>query len=102
MVTHEETHAVIDLHKMDTGASKIALQSFIQSARTLRKKASAHPRRSNKSQVYLLKLIQLQDHGTSCGASSGEDPRGDQRQADTFMGIGLSRTAPIFSDESSF
>lgn len=69
MVTCKETHAVIvDLHKMgftdrDTGASKIAPQSTNQSSRT--RKASAQPRKSNKPQDYLLKLVQLHDQGTS-------------------------------------
>lgn len=99
MATFKETHAVmVDLHKMgftdkDTGASKIALQSTNQSSRTW--KVSKHPRKSNKLQDYLLKLIQLLDQCTS---------RAELSQVKTSEVIidKLSRASPIFSDESSF
>uniref|UniRef100_A0AAZ3RRK4 Transposase Tc1-like domain-containing protein n=1 Tax=Oncorhynchus tshawytscha TaxID=74940 RepID=A0AAZ3RRK4_ONCTS len=79
MVTFKETRAVIiALHKKgftgkDIAASKIApksiiyriIKNFKESGSIVVKKASGHPRKSSKHQYRLLKLIQLQDRGTT-------------------------------------
>ena len=79
IVTCKETHAVIiTLHKKgftgkDIAASKIApissiyriIKNFMESGSIVVKKASGCPRKSSKRQDRLLKLIQLQDRGTT-------------------------------------
>ena len=79
MVTCKKTCAVIiALHKKgfpakDIAASKIApkstiyriVKNFKESGSIVVKKASGRPRKSSKRQDRLLKLIQLQDRGTS-------------------------------------
>ena len=79
MVTCKETRAVIiALHKKgftgkDIAASKIApkstiyriIKNFKERGSIVVKKASGRPRKSSKRQDRLLKLIQLQDRGTT-------------------------------------
>ena len=77
MVTCTETHAaIIALYKKgftgkDIAASKIAPKSTIyriinkESGSIVVKKASGRPRKSSKCQDHLLKMIQLQDRGTT-------------------------------------
>ena len=79
MVTCKETRAFINaLHKKgftgkDIAASKIAPKSTIyriinnlkESGSIVVKKASGHPKKFSKRQDRLLKLIQLQDRGTT-------------------------------------
>ena len=86
MVTCKETRAVIiALHKKgftgkDIAASKIApkstiyriIKNFKESSSIVVKKASGRPRKSSKRQDHLLKLIQLQDRGTTCTENSLE------------------------------
>jgi transposase len=79
MVTCKETRAVIiALHKKgftgkDIDASKIApkstiyqiIKNFKESGSVVVNKASGRPRKSSKCQDCLIKLIQLQDWGTT-------------------------------------
>uniref|UniRef100_A0A674EGJ2 Paired domain-containing protein n=1 Tax=Salmo trutta TaxID=8032 RepID=A0A674EGJ2_SALTR len=86
MVTCKETRAVIiALHKKgftgkDIAARKIApestiyriIKNFKESGSIVVKKASGRPRKSSKRQDRLLKLIQLQDRGTTSTALAQE------------------------------